>query len=186
MKNRIIAAGVAGGLLVAAAFAASVLSSPSVAVAEEGDDDTGQTGLIPRTLSFLAEVLNDLVDEGTIDQGQADAILQAAQEKAAAVRADIGEREDEFHGSGGPGFGRGFAWGFGFGSILDDGGIDEDEYDDLVERLPDDHPLATVDVTNYLADGLITPDELRELFRQQWAPGEWRSASKEESSDNTT
>lgn len=57
----------------------------------------------------------------------------------------------------GPGswFGRGFR----FGSLLDDGGIDQEEYDSLA----DDHPLKQVDVTEFLEDGLITPEELRQL-----------------------
>lgn len=52
-----------------------------------------------------------------------------------------------------------FKHGFGLGSILDDGGITEEEYDSL----DSDHPLKQADVSQYLEDGLITPDELREL-----------------------
>lgn len=63
---------------------------------------------------------------------------------------------------GGPRHGRGhdFRRGFRLGSLLDDGGIDQEEYD----ALPDDHPLKEADVSQYLEDGQITPDELRELF----------------------
>ena len=47
--------------------------------------------------------------------------------------------------------------------MLDDGGIDQEEYDSL----GDDHPLKQVDVSEYLADdGLITIDELREIREQ--------------------
>lgn len=53
-----------------------------------------------------------------------------------------------------------FRSGLRTGSILDDGGIDQEEYD----ALPDDHPLKEVDVSEYLDDGQITPDELREIF----------------------
>lgn len=53
----------------------------------------------------------------------------------------------------------GFEKGLRFGALLDDGGIDQEEYDSL----GDDHPLKQVDVTEYLADGLITPQELREI-----------------------
>ena len=229
MITKIIAAGVAGGMLVAAGLATSIISRPSVAVAEDGDDEPGQTGLIPRTLSFLSEVLSDLVDEGTIDQGQADAILQAAEEKAATVKADFEERaellrslledgvitSDEkgmlpddspflsdryddawddgeltvdelapspFHGRRGPGF----TWGFGLGTLLDDGGIDQEEYDSLIGRLPDSSPFASFDASDYLADGVITPDELREIFRLQWSSGQWDFPSKEEGNDNTS
>ena len=52
-----------------------------------------------------------------------------------------------------------FKHGFGLGSSLDDGGITQEEYD----ALDSDHPLKQADVSEYLEDGLITPDELREL-----------------------
>lgn len=54
-----------------------------------------------------------------------------------------------------------FKNGLRFGAFLDDGGIDQEEYDSL----DDNHPLKQVDVSEYLADGLITPDELREIHR---------------------
>ena len=52
-----------------------------------------------------------------------------------------------------------FEHGFGLGALLDDGGITQEEYDSL----DSDHPLKQADVSEYLEDGLITPDELREL-----------------------
>ena len=52
-----------------------------------------------------------------------------------------------------------FKHGFGLGSVLDDGGITHEEYDSL----DSDHPLKQADVSEFLEDGLITPDELREL-----------------------
>lgn len=57
-----------------------------------------------------------------------------------------------------------FHRGLRFGSLLDDGGIDQEEYDSL----PDDHPLKQADVSEYLGDGLITPDELREILHDSW------------------
>jgi polyhydroxyalkanoate synthesis regulator phasin len=54
-----------------------------------------------------------------------------------------------------------FRRGFHFRGLLDDGGIDRAEYD----ALPDDSPLKKVDVSEYLKDGKITPDELREIFQ---------------------
>ncbi|HEX6300308.1 MAG TPA: hypothetical protein VF148_07585 [Acidimicrobiia bacterium] len=56
--------------------------------------------------------------------------------------------------------GHDFRHGFRFGAVLDDGGIDQEEYDSLGE----DHPLKQIDVSEYLEDGLITPDEFREIF----------------------
>ena len=56
-----------------------------------------------------------------------------------------------------------FRRGAHFGALLDDGGIDQAEYDEL----PVEHPLKQVDVSDYLDDdGLITPDELRELHEE--------------------
>ncbi len=52
-----------------------------------------------------------------------------------------------------------FRHGARLGALLDDGGIDQAEYDSL----GDDHPLKSIDVSEYLDDGLITIDELREI-----------------------
>lgn len=54
-----------------------------------------------------------------------------------------------------------FKRGFRLGALADDGGIDQQEYDSL----PDDHPLKQADVSEYLEDGVITIDELREILR---------------------
>jgi hypothetical protein len=52
--------------------------------------------------------------------------------------------------------------------LLDDGGIDQEEYDSL----PDNHPLKQIDVSEYLADGVISIDELRELKQSQSDSGD--------------
>lgn len=58
---------------------------------------------------------------------------------------------------------RAFRRGAHLGAMLDDGGIDESEYDSL----PDDHPLKQVDVSEYLSDdGVISLDELRQIGDQ--------------------
>jgi hypothetical protein len=56
-----------------------------------------------------------------------------------------------------------FKQGARFGALLDDGGIDQEEYDSL----PEDHPLKQADVSAYLEDGVISLDELRQLRRGQ-------------------
>lgn len=53
-----------------------------------------------------------------------------------------------------------FRHGLRLGALLDDGGIDQEEYDSL----DDDHPLKQIDVSEYFDDGLITPDEFSEIF----------------------
>lgn len=59
-----------------------------------------------------------------------------------------------------------FKRGIRLGSLLDDGGIDQDEYDSVMESLDDDHPLKQLDVSEYFeGDGLITEDELMEIHR---------------------
>ena len=56
--------------------------------------------------------------------------------------------------------GHDFRRGFRFGALLDDGGIDHEEYDSL----NDEHPLKQLGLGQYLEDGLITPDEFRQIF----------------------
>jgi len=200
--NKVLAALVAGGLLVGAGLVASAVSSPGTAVAQEGTDEERADGPFPRIMGFLAEVLDELVGDDTITQDQADAIIEAAEEKAADVKDELreshelleglledgvitgeeasalpddhflfDERFDEAWDDGelsaedlrgllhrhlrGP-----FRHGLRIGSILDDGGIDQEEHD----ALPDDHLLKQVDVSEYLEDGQITPDEFREIF----------------------
>jgi len=158
-------------------------------------------------MDVLSEVLSDLVDDETISQEQADAILAAVGTKAEEIKAQHeankelieGFLEDDvitsdelaqlpdnhpFNDPEGP-FAevvadgeltrdelrearphsrRGaFRRGAHFGALLDDGGIDEAEYNEL----PDEHPLKQIDVSEYFDDDeLITPDELREIHEE--------------------
>lgn len=202
MGNRVLAALVVGGLLVGAGLVASAVSSPGTAAAREGTDEEGSDGPIPRIMGLLEEVLDELVGDDTITQDQADAILEATEEKATEVKDELrasrellegmlddgviteeeaselpadhfllDDRFDEawedgelslddlggllHHHRRGP-----FRNGLRLGALLDDGGIDMDEYN----ALPDDHPLKQADVSDHLEDGQITPDELREIF----------------------
>ena len=206
MRSKVIAATVAGGLLVGAAFVTSAVSAPGTASAQEDAAESAERG--KHGMDFLSEVLADLVDDETISQEQADAILAAVGTKAEELKAqreanreliegflddDVitsnelaqlpddhpfndpegpfadavsdGEltreeiRENRPHQRGGA-----FRRGAHFGALLDDGGIDEAEYNEL----PDEHPLKQIDVSEYLNDddGLITPDELREIHEE--------------------
>jgi polyhydroxyalkanoate synthesis regulator phasin len=205
MRNKIITALVAGGLLVGAGFATSVISAPGTASAQEETTDTVEErkGPFHRGFEFLSGVLDDLVGEGTISQEDAHAVLNAVEEKAAEVKAEheamrelikgfledgvitedeaaqlpddhgiFNERFDEAWADGEltseelrearPHPRRdAFKKGARFGALLDDGGIDRGEYD----ALGDDHPLKQIDVSGYLDDGLITPEELREIWQ---------------------
>lgn len=151
MRSKILAAFVAGGLLVGAGFLTSVISAPGTAQALEETDDPGPAGSFPRVLRLLDEVLDDLVADDTLTQEQADSVSEAAAEKAEDVVSDIREHRREW---------RPFARGFRFGALLDDGGIDQEEYD----ALPDRHPMKDLDMSEQLADGVITPDELGQVL----------------------
>lgn len=206
MGNKIWAAIIAGGLLVGAGFIASAVSSPGTAVAQEETDGTPEDGPFPRILGFLGDVLDDLVGDDVITQDQADAVAQAAEERATEIREERhAEREqlrelleddvitqneasqlpddhflfsDRYDDAWEDGeltrdelrpFSRRdfFKRGFRLGSLLDDGGIDQGEYDSVMESLDDDHPLKQLDASEYFEDdGLITEDELREIHEE--------------------
>ena len=212
MSNKILAALVAGGLLVGAGFVTSIVSAPNTAVAQEESTEDTERGPIPRVLNFLGEVLDGLVSDGTIDEGQAEAVLDAVEtavqeakeerqesreliktlledgviteDEASQLPEDhpfLADAFDEAWEDGElttqeireviPGHRRPFRRGFHWGGLLDDGGIDQDEYD----ALGDHHPLKQLDVTDALDDGLITPEELREL---------WQEFKESQTSDN--
>ena len=201
MDNKVVATVIAGGIVVGAAFVASAVSSPDPAIAQEENGETRPEGPFPRVLRFLEEILDDLVGEDTLTQDQADAVLEAAEEKASELKAGIRENrelleglledgvitkdetadlpedhflfDDRFDEAWEDGelsaedlgglhrhWRRPFRHGLRLGALLDDGGIDRSEYN----ALPDDHPLKRATVTEYLEDGQITPDELREIF----------------------
>lgn len=203
MRTKILAAFVAGGVLVGAGLVTAVIAAPGTAQAQDDTDEIGDRDPTPRVLGLLGDILDRLVGEGTISQDQADAIVDAAEDRVAELgnrRMTLREQlsqsledgvvtEDEaselpddhwifgdafdeawedgqvtvdelreaapFHGH------HPFRRGFRLGALWDGGGIDQQEYDGLDEN----HPLKQVDVTEYLADGLITPDEFREVIR---------------------
>lgn len=208
MRSKIIASLVAGGLLVGAGFVTSIVSSPATASAQEDTVEGEDRGFFTRGLEFLSSVLDELVGEGTIEQSDANAVLDAVTEKAEAVKEereaihdaikdaledgvlteqealDAGVPEDhwlftaealeeawedgqltneEIREARPHPRRDAFRRGAHFGALLDDGGIDQDEY----EALDDEHPLKQADVSEYFEDdGLITVDELRELKGQ--------------------
>lgn len=215
MNRKVLAATVAGSLLVGAGFVTAAISAPGVAAAQDNSNEPSEeihVGPFQDHRPFLEDVLSDLVEDGTIDQSQADAIVEAVDAKAAEIWApaqnirglitrlfedgvltaeeldqlpdvfpfnqlerilgdalDDGEVTlDEFKEAW-PRPKRGaFLAGARFGALLDDGGIDQEEYDSL----SDDHPLKQVDMTEYLFDGIITIAELRELHQSQSDSGD--------------
>ena len=202
MRNKVIAALVAGGLLVGAGFATSVISAPGTASAREETDTAGEEkGVFHRGLEFLSGVLSDMVENGDLSQEDADAVLAAVEAKAEEIKAERQAIREMIHGfledevitedeasqlpedhwllsdTFDEAWADGeltvaeirrakphprrdaFRKGARFGALLDDGGIDQAEYDEL----PDDHPLRQIDVSEYLRDGVITIEELREI-----------------------
>jgi hypothetical protein len=200
MRNKIMAALVAGGLLVGAGFVTSIVSAPETAAAQETDDE--DRGFFTRGMQFLGDVLDELVGEGTIDSDQADAILDAVEDRAVELKEEREALRDAIMGYLEDGVltsdeaanlpddhwllsdaleeawaddeltieeirearphprRDAFRHGARFGALLDDGGIDETEY----ENLPDGHPLKEADVSEYFEDdGMITIDELQEI-----------------------
>lgn len=204
MRNKVIAALVAGGLLVGAGFVTSIVSAPVTASAqEETATADGDRGFLGRGLDFLDGVLDQMVSDGELDQTTADNVLsnvetafvdakaeresireaiKSALENGVLTRSeatDAGLPEDHWLYSDA----LDEAWadnqltteeirearphprrdtfrkGAHFGALLDDGGIDQAEYNEL----GDDHPLKQIDVSEYMSDGVITIDELKEI-----------------------
>lgn len=215
LKSKILAATVAAALFVAAGIATAAITSPGVASAQEGSEEPSEETHV-RPLkdhsSILEDVLSDLVADGIIDQGQADAILEALESKTSEIRSDAqnlrslisgfledgvisadeldqlpdvfpfnnlesffgdalddGEITMDEFAEAFPHPKRGQFWfGASLGALLDDGGIDQEEYDSL----PDNHPLKQIDASEYLEDGVISIDELRALKQSQSDSGD--------------
>ena len=159
--RKIFVALAASGVLVVGAFTAAAITDNGVALAQDTTADSAsmEAPARPERGAHMDEVLNGLVAEDVITQGQADQIKAAFEEKAAELREQFGDRERR-----GPGFRDGFRRGFGIGELLEDGVIDADE---LAELGPD-HPLNDPDgpAADYL-DGGLTQEELREMHEQQ-------------------
>jgi polyhydroxyalkanoate synthesis regulator phasin len=159
--KKILTSMIAAGILVAGVAVAGVVAGSS-AEAQTPDDETAVEK--PERGSAIKGVLDDLVAENEITQGQADTIIAALEEKWEELRAN---RPEGFRRHG-PGFGRGFRSGARFGfhmaELLEDGVIDAAE----LAELPDGHPLTNPDgpFGDALQDGEITAEELRDVHDQ--------------------
>ena len=140
MRNKIIAAAVAGGLLVGAGLLTTVVSAPSMASAQEETDEAQGHGFFRRGLDVLSEVLSDLITDGTIDQSQADAVTQGVQAKAEEIKAEHEALREMSH------------------EFLEDGVITADE----AAQLPEDHPFNGEAFAEAWEDGELTTEEIRE------------------------
>ena len=140
MRNKIVAALAAGGLLVGAGLVTSIVSAPETAAAQEETADTDHPGLLARGMDFLGDVLDELVGEGTIDDTQAEAILDAVEEKALQIKEERDALREEIK------------------EYLEDGVLTSDE----AANIPDDHWLFSDALDEAWADGELTLEEIRE------------------------
>lgn len=115
----------------------------------------------------LREQLSELLDDGVITEEEASELPENHWLFSEALDEAWEDGElsvEEIRDTGLHHLGYSFRRGARLGALLDDGGIDREEY----ESLAGDHHLAQIDVDEYLDDGLITPDELREAVRGLW------------------
>ena len=154
----------AAGVLVAGAFTAStIVNGPALAQTTEASTTEAPTDGRPdflRPAEIVDEVLAGLVADGTLEQGDADAVMAALEARHEEVRAEMEAWREENPGR----FERGFKRGFAMGGLLEDGVIDATE----LAELPDDHPLNDPDgpAAEFLGDGQLTEDELKQLGEQ--------------------
>ncbi len=147
MKQKLLAATVAGGLLIGAGFVTAAISNPGVASAQDDSQVSSEetyVGPFKDHGSVLEDVLSDLVEDRTIDQSQADAIVEALDAKAAEFRTAAQDVRSLIAG------------------FLDDGVITAEE----LEQLPDVFPFNNLErfFGDALEDGEVTPEELREAW----------------------
>jgi len=144
MRNKVIAALVASGLLVGAGFVTSVVSAPGTASAQEEAATDGEgRGFLTRGLDFLGGVLDDMVGNDDLSQEDADAVLAAVETAAEEAKADREAIREAIK------------------SALEDGALTKAEA--AAAGLPDDHWLLTADALEEAwADGKLTTEEIRD------------------------
>ncbi|HTN80548.1 MAG TPA: hypothetical protein VMK16_12795 [Acidimicrobiales bacterium] len=123
MRKRVAAAGLAAGLA-GGAIAGIALTHPSISGAQT--DTTTATTTAPAQTKpdrgeWMQDALKPLVDNGTITQSQADAVISALE----AAKPPMGRGGPG--GPGGPGFGFGFGRGAGLGGVASALGITNEE-----------------------------------------------------------
>jgi hypothetical protein len=133
VKAKLIGIPLAGLLLVGGATA--VLAQPGGVAG--GASSVGT--VVDRAGGLLEDVLGDLVDDGTLTQEQADAVTDGVETRREELRTEFETLREQMRG------------------FLEDDTLSADE----LAQLPEDHPLRNLD--QYLEDGQLTEDELREL-----------------------
>ena len=153
--RKLLALGLGASLLVVGTGAVLAQTAPPnhpaakpAASAAPSAGTLSTTGVTPKVRGdgLLDKVLKDLVADGTLDQGQADAITARLKAERDALRADLKARREAAK-----------AVRQQIREFLKDGVITADE----LAQLPADNPLRNLD--KLLDDGKITLDELRQL-----------------------
>jgi len=168
--RKIIASLAAAGVLVAGAFVASSITT-STASAQTVQEDTTEQVERPERGSAVADVLAELVEAGTINQSQADAVADALEAKRAEMEANRPE------GRQGKARHRPHIRG-----LLEDGVISAEE----IAALPDGHPFKDAEgkFADELADGQITQEEWDAFVEEKKAQREAEQSTAETSGDN--
>ncbi len=88
--KKILASFTAGALLVGAGFAFSAVSTPEIATAQTTTDDgaanDGATDNLPPRATVLDDVLEELVEDGTLTQAQADTVKERLRSRMGEFR----------------------------------------------------------------------------------------------------
>ena len=152
--KKILTSLIAAGVLVAGVAVAGIVAGSSAEAQGVPAEEGAPPSVKPERATVIQDVLDELVAEGEITQGQADTILAALQEKREELRAS----HQDGHRRG---FRRGARFGFNLRGLIEDGVIDAAE----LAELPEGHPLTDPDgpFAEALEDGEITAEELREV-----------------------
>jgi hypothetical protein len=168
--RRTIASIAAAGILVAGAFAASTITGSEASA--QTDEAPAVSDEVRRSHpgAILDEVLADLVEAGTLEQGDADAVTEAMETKWSELKEKSGERTDRR--------GHRAEMRDQIESWLEDGVITAVELSELPFDLPrsEDGPLAEA-----LEDGQITQAEWDVFVEEGKANREARRGAAESS-----
>jgi len=157
--KKIVVSVVAAGVLVAGTFVASMVTSPEASAQTDEAPPVAAEIRRPHRGAILEGVLSDLVGDGTLTQGQANAVKDALEAKRDELKEKVGDRRDRRA--------RRHDMRVQIKKWLEDDVISAEELSELPADLPilaDDGPLADV-----LKDGKITQAEWDAFIEQRKA-----------------